>query len=228
LKISGLQKLTLLDYPGHTACTVFLSGCNFRCPFCHNYELATGKSNANISEDELFEFLKTRSAVLDGVAITGGEPCINKELIPFIERVRSLGFMVKLDTNGAYPFVLEILLSRHLVDYVAMDIKNSEKKYAATCGLSFIDFAQIRKSIDFIIRSDIPYEFRTTVVDELHDTSDFTSIGELIHGAKSYYLQSFVDRESVPFSGFHSPSHEKLNECKEAVQSFVQNVYIRE
>ena len=174
MKIHGLQKMTLLDFPGHVACTVFLGGCDLRCPFCHNYELATLQAPAVMEEDELFAFLAKRKGLLDGVAITGGEPCLYRDLPAFIGKIRAQGFPVKLDTNGTHPAVLREILEQGLADYVAMDVKNSPSKYALTCGLSEIDTAPVSESIELLKASKIDYEFRTTVVDELHDVEDLT------------------------------------------------------
>ena len=221
LKIYGLQKMTLLDYPGHVACTVFLNACNFRCPYCHNFELVTGDAPPVMETEELYAFLGKRRGLLDGVAITGGEPCLHPELPELICGIRALGFRVKLDTNGCYPAMLRRLLEEGLVDYVAMDIKNSPARYAATVGLETADIAPVRESVDLLRHSGIDYEFRTTVVDELHDEKDFAEIGAWISGAKRYYLQAFTDRDTVPFGGFHAPSAEKMQKCLDQVRAFV-------
>lgn len=246
MKIHGLQKLTLLDFPGHVACTVFLGGCDLRCPYCHNYELATGKVPPVMEEEELFAFLKKRQDLLDGVAITGGEPCLQPELPAFLEKIRKLGYAVKLDTNGTHPAMLETVLRRGLADYVAMDVKNSPSKYGMTAGISDTPalteasaelIGRISKSIDLLIKAgrgelpDLPraisYEFRTTVVEELHDAEDFDAIGQMIKGAQRYYLQSFTDRDTVPFAGLSAPSKEKLEACAAAVSAYVGEVSIR-
>ena len=246
MKIHGLQKMTLLDFPGHVACTVFLGGCDLRCPYCHNYELATGKVPPVMEEEELFAFLRKRQGLLDGVAITGGEPCLQPGLPAFMEKIRELGFSVKLDTNGTHPDMLETVLRQGLADYVAMDVKNSPAKYEITAGISggaessgresFL-VGRIRKSIALLIGSGregsgisprkLRYEFRTTVVDELHEISDFDAIGQMIEGAERYYLQSFTDRDTVPFGGLHAPSKEKLTACAAAVSAYVGEVHIR-
>lgn len=227
MKIYGLQKMTLLDFPGHVACTVFLGGCDLRCPFCHNYELATLQAPAVMEEDELFAFLAKRKGLLDGVAITGGEPCLYRDLPEFIGKIRAQGFPVKLDTNGTHPAVLREILEQGLADYVAMDVKNSPSKYALTCGLSEIDTAPVSESIELLKASKIDYEFRTTVVDELHDVEDFDEIGKWIEGAKRYFLQCFTDRDTVPFEGLSAPSKEKLQACAAAVSRYVREVSIR-
>ena len=225
--LHGLQKMTLLDFPGHVACTVFLGGCDFRCPFCHNFELVDGTEKPVMTDEEFFTFLDKRHGLLDGVAITGGEPCLNSHLPSFLERIRSMGFAAKLDTNGYHPDALNDILNAGLVDYVAMDIKNSQAKYASTCGVSSIDISLIEKSIELIMKSGTGYEFRTTVVDELHDADDFASIGQMIKGADNYFLQCFTDRDSVPFGDLHAPSREKMTACLEQVKPFVKHAALR-
>ena len=241
MKIHGLQKMTLLDFPGHVACTVFLGGCDLRCPYCHNYELATGKAPAVMEEEELFSFLAKRTGLRDGVAITGGEPCLHQDLPDLLERIRGMGFAVKLDTNGTHPDMLRAVLSRGLADYVAMDIKNSPGKYALTTGTdrgqetgrertvnaepAFV--GQIRESVRLLMESGIDYEFRTTVVDDLHQTEDFEEIGRWIKGAKRYFLQCFADRDTVPYAGLSAPSKAKLEACAAIVRPFVEDVQIR-
>ena len=192
MKISGLQKLTLLDYPGKMACTVFTYGCNFRCGFCHNALLVTEENGDNISEDEFFAFLKKRQGILDGVCISGGEPTLQKDLSEFIAKIKDLGYSVKLDTNGTNPTLLKKLISKNLVDYIAMDIKNSPKKYDITCGCK-VDTDSIKESVSLIISSGIEHEFRTTTLREYHTAEDFEDIAEWIAGNSSYYLQHFED-----------------------------------
>lgn len=193
MKIGGLQKLTLLDFPGHVACTVFFAGCDLRCPFCHNAPLVTDIDDGGaIDEAEFFAFLEKRRGILDGVAITGGEPLLRADLEAFIRRIRALGYAVKLNTNGTHPSRLSDLIGKGLLDYVAMDVKNSREKYAATCGVA-VDTDKIDESIKTIIKSGVPHEFRTTVVAEMHTEADVAKIGEWIAGADAYYLQQFRD-----------------------------------
>ena len=227
MKIQGLQKMTLLDFPGRVACTVFLGGCDFRCPFCHNGELLDGTAPAVMDDQELLRFLKGRQGLLDGVAITGGEPLLRKDLPDLLRAVRELGFAVKVDTNGNHPDALEGLLKEGLVDYVAMDIKNSPRKYALTAGLSALDLAPIRRSVRLLMDGPIPYEFRTTVVDELHTAEDFEDIGQWIAGAKAYFLQPFTDRDSVPFAGLHAPTRENLEKYASRARVYVPYTAIR-
>ena len=225
--ISGLQKLTLLDFPGHVACTVFLGGCDFRCPFCHNFDLATGRVPAPMDDAQLLSFLRTRQGLLDGVAITGGEPCLSSGLADLIQRIRELHFAVKLDTNGNHPGRLRALMEEGLLSYVAMDIKNSPDKYARTCGLASMDLGPVRESVSLLMKGMVPFEFRTTVVDELHAPEDFMAIGEWVHGAPLYYLQAFVDRESVPVNDLTPPSQYKMQQIADVLKPHVSQVLLR-
>lgn len=193
----GLQKLTLLDYPGKVACTVFTCGCNYRCPFCHNAMLVTGRDEEMaFSREELISFLKTRTKILDGVAITGGEPLLHAGLPELIREIKDLGFAVKLDTNGSFPDELEKLIDAKQIDRVAVDIKNSPAKYAMTCG-SETALEKVRATVDLLKRDVVDYEFRTTVVGGFHEKGDFAEIGKWIAGAKAYFLQQFTDSGEV-------------------------------
>ena len=227
MKIHGLLKMTLLDFPGRVACTVFLAGCDFRCPFCLNYDLACGKSPAVMESEELFAFLKKRQGLLDGVAVTGGEPCLHPGLHDLMTKIRSLGYAIKLDTNGYHPELLERLFREDLVDYVAMDIKNSPEKYAETVGRDSLDLTPIRKSIDLLMRSRTPFEFRTTVVAEFHEASDFEKIGKMIEGAPLYFLQCFTDRDTVPYENLHAPSAKELRLYAEIAGRYVGCAAVR-
>ncbi len=221
--------MTLLDFPGHVACTVFLGGCDLRCPFCHNYELATGKVPPMMEEEELFAFLAKRKGLLDGVAVTGGEPCLHRDLPELLARIRELGFVVKLDTNGTHPDMLREILERGLADYVAMDIKNSPGKYTFTAGMAAEpDFVSaVRESVRILMESGTDYEFRTTVVDELHEVQDFEEIGRWIRGAKRYFLQCFTDRDTVPYGGLSAPSKAKMEACAAIAKRYIADVQIR-
>ena len=227
MKLGGLQKMTLLDFPGRVACTVFTAGCNFRCPFCHNSSLVLSPRVAELSQDDFFAFLEKRRGLLDGVAITGGEPCLHADLPDLLEKIRAMGYGVKLDTNGCHPELLRTMLERGLVDYVAIDIKNSPAKYAAACGMGTVDLAPIRQSIELLMTAAPDYEFRTTVVAELHEAADFAEIGQMIRGAKRYFLQAFTDRDTVPFEGFHAPAKEDMLRFADAVRPFVGEVSLR-
>jgi len=194
--LAGFQKMTLIDYPGKIATTVFTVGCDFRCPFCHNPELvvpsAETLAEARGKDSEFFSFLATRQGKLDGVCITGGEPTLQKDILPFMRKIREMGFSVKLDSNGSNPDILSEAFREGLVDYVAMDIKNGPDRYAETVGVS-VDIVKIRESIRLIMESGLRYEFRTTVVPGIHTEEDFEGIAELIDGAKEYYIQEFRD-----------------------------------
>lgn len=231
MHIVGLLKTTLLDYPGCVAATIFLSGCNMRCPFCHNMNLVTyDGSSTEIYEysiSEVMEFLKKRRGVLDGVCITGGEPTINPDLDDLIREIKSFGYKVKLDTNGTNPQMLLSLIDRKLIDYVAMDVKASLDKYSLVSGVTDIDIKNITKSIDILINSNIESEFRTTLISDFHTKEDIISIGKLIKGAKRYYLQSFKDAEYVPNHELREVDDSDIIEFKEILEEYVNIVEIR-
>ncbi|MCR4586874.1 MAG: anaerobic ribonucleoside-triphosphate reductase activating protein [Lachnospiraceae bacterium] len=228
MQIHGLSKLTLLDYPGHTAATIFTGGCNMRCPYCHNMELVLHpETYPSIAEEEVLDFLKKRIGILQGVCITGGEATLQPDLGDFIRKIRELGFLVKLDTNGYRPEVLKQFLEDGILNYVAMDIKNSREKYAQTVGLPKMDISRIEESVELLINSTIDYEFRTTVIREMHEKEDFEAMGEWIRGAKAYYLQSFVESEGVLCPGFSPWDKEHLEEFAELVKKYVPNVSVR-
>lgn len=225
--IKGLQKTTLLDFPGKVACTVFTGGCNFRCPFCHNASLVTRLDDApDISEQEVLSYLSKRKGILDGVCITGGEPLLQTDIIPFLQKIKDLGLLVKLDTNGSKSEVLEKIISMGLVDHIAMDIKNSFDKYAMTCGLDDIP-QNIDKSIDLIMNCGIPYEFRTTVVKELHDPDDIRKMAERIKGANGYFLQGFIDSGNVLGGPFSAYSSEEMEQLLKIAQQYIPNASLR-
>ena len=226
--IQGLQKLTLLDYPGKVACTVFTAGCNFRCPFCHNASLVIDTyKNQDISEEEIFSFLKKRQGVLDGVCVTGGEPLIQQGIEGFLQRIKELGYEVKLDTNGSFPDKLQRIVEAGLVDYVAMDIKNSQESYGKTIGIEEYDLANINRSVRYLLKGNVPYEFRTTVVQEFHRRSDFESIGRWIAGAGHYYLQQFVDSGDLIQDGLHGYNEDIMKQALEIVKKSVQTAELR-
>lgn len=228
MKIHGFNKTTLLDYPGHLAATIFLGGCNFRCPFCHNATLVLSpESQPTISEEELFTTLSKRQGLLEGVCITGGEPTLYPDLDLFLRKIKNLGYLIKLDTNGYNPSYLKNLIQLELLDYVAMDIKNSKEKYGITSGVSTLDTSKISESISLLISSDIDYEFRTTVVKEYHTIDDFRSIGAWIKGAKAYYLQAYKDSGDTLTTGLSSYSKSDLENFKEAVHPYVNSIGIR-
>ncbi len=227
MEIHGLQKLTLLDFPGKTACTIFTGGCNFRCPFCHNALLVTDINNAEtIDENEILRFLSGRKGLLDGVCITGGEPLLQKDIGEFIKKIKDMGFSVKVDTNGTFPEKLEELIEKGLVDYVAMDIKNSKEKYAETAGISNLDLSKIEKSVELLKQNKILYEFRTTVVEEYHTLSDIEKIAKWI-GHSDYYIQHFVDSGNTICSDLHAVSDDIMHKMRDVAKPLVKNVQTR-
>lgn len=231
--ISGLQKMTLLDYPGKVACTVFLQGCNFRCPFCHNSDLLGKEGPETIEVETLLAFLKKRVGLLDAVCITGGEPTLQPGLEDLIIKIKALGYLVKLDTNGNRPEILKALVEKGLIDYVAMDIKNSPAKYGITAGVPNMKLDRVEESIRFLLAGNVPYEFRTTVADELHDPEDFSAIGQWLgsldsqHKAAAFFIQPYVDRDSVLAAGLHTPPREKLLAMQAKIENHTCSVKIR-
>lgn len=226
--INGFQKLTILDYPGKVACIVFTPGCNFRCPFCHNAALVTHiVKDTYIDEEEVLSYLKKRQGILDGVVITGGEPLLQDGIEEFIGKIKDLGYAIKLDTNGSFPEKLISLVEKGLVDYVAMDIKNSKAKYMATIGVNNIDMASIEKSVDFLLQNKVDYEFRTTIVDGFHTVDDIQDIVVWIKGAHKYFLQNFVDSGDLIEAGLSPVSVDMLKEMKKKATEFVPCVEIR-
>ena len=228
MRIGGLQKLTLLDYPGKVACTVFLIGCNLRCPYCHNPGLVLPESmdGQEISADEILGFLEQRRGKLDGVCITGGEPTLWQELPEFISDIRSLGYAVKLDTNGTNPDMLKELLSDGLLDYVAMDIKNSPQRYAEACGGVDI-LSEVQESVLLLQDSPTDYEFRTTVCRPLHTEREMEEIGRWLRGAKRYFLQPFVDTGDLVSGGVQAHTREELVRLRQAVLPYIPNTELR-
>ncbi|MDF2473764.1 MAG: hypothetical protein K0R21_1546 [Anaerocolumna sp.] len=228
MRIHGFNKTTLLDYPGHIASTIFLGGCNFRCPFCHNASLVLNPTKQQvIPEEDILGFLKKRKGIVEGVCITGGEPTLYSGLSVFIDKIKELGFLVKLDTNGNNPKELIDLVNHHGVDFVAMDIKNSIKKYGLSVGIPQFDTARVSESINFLKSSHVDYEFRTTVVKEHHDTDDFISIGKWIEGAKAYYLQAYKDSGDILSPGLSSYTRNELINFQNILHPYVNSVGIR-
>ena len=226
--IQGLQKLTLLDYPGKVACTIFTAGCNFRCPFCHNASLVIDTSaNETIPEEEIFRFLTKRQGILDGVCISGGEPLIQDGIEEFIRQIKEMGYDVKLDTNGSFPDKLIRLVEAGLIDYVAMDIKNSQEHYGRTIGIEDYDIRDVHRRVKYLMSGKVPYEFRTTVVREFHQRSDFASIGRWIRGAREYYLQQFVDSGDLIRPGLHGYNKEIMEQALEVVKKDVESAKLR-
>ncbi len=233
IKIAGLQKMTLLDYPGKLACIVFLPGCNFRCPFCHNSDLLPGFAEGQISYEALMAFLQKRQGMLEGVCVTGGEPTLQPKLGELLGAIKDLGYSVKLDTNGSRPEVLKALVAQRLVDYVAMDVKNSPARYGETTGASQDLLPAITESLRFLLQGGVDYELRTTVVDELHDETSVAEMGSwlasIVPGrkVKRFFLQPFADRESVLVPGLHTPTKEKLTAFAALLAPFAETVELR-
>lgn len=226
--IQGLQKLTLLDYPQKVACTVFTAGCNFRCPFCHNASLVIDTyKNQEIPGEEFFAFLRKRQGILDGVCVTGGEPLIQHGIEDFVREIKRLGYAVKLDTNGSFPDKLQRIVEAGLVDYVAMDIKNSQENYGRTVGIEGYDLRNIHRSVQYLLSDPVSYEFRTTVVREFHQRSDFESIGKWIRGARRYYLQQFVDSGDLIRGGLRGYSKDIMKQALEVVKPYVISAELR-
>lgn len=228
MKICGFQKLTLLDFPGHVACTIFTGGCNLRCPFCHNALLVTEVNDVETYEEQtILDYLRKRQGILDGVAITGGEPLIQKDIKEFIRKIRNLGYAVKLDTNGTYPEILKEIVSEGLVDYVAVDIKNSKEKYAETVGIPGFDTAPIEETVRYLLENHVDYEFRTTVVSEFHETEDIISIARWISGSPRYFLQNFVDSGNLIGENLHEVPREMLKNMAAEASLYVPDTKIR-
>lgn len=233
MRIVGLQKMTLLDYPGKVACTVFLGGCNFRCPFCHNGGLLDGAAPELMTAEELLMFLQKRRGLLDGVCITGGEPTLSPELPQLLAKIKALGFGVKLDTNGSKPQILKQLVETGLVDYVAMDVKNSPVLYAAATGLTAAPMDALEESLRFLMSGRVDYELRTTVVRELHDEAAITEMGKWLKDLNQnqktpkMFLQPFVNRDSVLEQTLNAPEMGELSRFVEVLRTFAQEVAIR-
>ena len=226
--INGFQKLTLLDYPGKVACTIFTTGCNLRCPFCHNASLVTHIDSENtFSTDEVLDYLKKRQGILEGVCISGGEPLMQTEIEDFIKEVKALGYSIKLDTNGFYPDKLISLVEKGLIDYVAVDIKNSYSKYAKTTGIENLDLSPLKRTVEFLLSGKVDYEFRTTIVEGLHTEADILDIGKTIKGAPRYFLQNFVDSGDLIGEGLCAISLENMKKMQKIAAQFVPNAEIR-
>lgn len=227
MEIYGLQKLTLLDYPGKTACTLFTSGCNFRCPFCHNSSLVFNRVEP-LGSDEIFSFLKKRAGILDGVCITGGEPLLNADIADFIKEIKALGYKVKLDTNGSFPDRLSSLINEGLIDYVAMDIKSSKEGYQKAVGIENYNTQNVERSIELLLSDKVPYEFRTTAVKGIHTEEDFEKIAKWISGAKQYYIQNYRESDDILCSdNLSSFDEDELKMFKKRLENAVCKVILR-
>ncbi|MBE6640588.1 MAG: anaerobic ribonucleoside-triphosphate reductase activating protein [Ruminococcaceae bacterium] len=227
MNIQFIQKLTLLDYPCKVACTVFLHGCNLRCPFCHNAGLVTRPPEAGVSPEELISLLKKRQGILEGVAVTGGEPLLDDGIFDLLRSIKELGYPVKLDTNGFFPDKLERVIKDGLCDYVAMDIKNCEEKYAETCGLRSVDMDAVKQSIAILEKSGIEHEFRTTVVRNFHNRESLLGAAKLIAGTEHYYLQAYKDSGDTIGGACEGYSENELKALCEAVSAVIPSVELR-
>ena len=225
--IKGFQKTTLLDFPGKVAATIFTGGCNFRCPFCHNASLVLNPNEVdNIDEEYVLSYLKKRKGILDGVCITGGEPMLQKDILSFIKKIKEIGLLIKIDTNGSYFDTLKAVIDSGCVDYIAMDIKNSFEKYAMTIGLSQMP-EDIKKSVSLIMECGVDYEFRTTIVKELHTLEDVEAISREIKGAKRYFLQKFTDSGELIADGYSAHDDEDMKKMLQVATKYVPNAQLR-
>ena len=226
-KFVGMEKLSLVDYEGKLACTLFTNGCNFKCPFCHNSSLVIKENYSYIEDEEILSYLEKRKKQLDAVVITGGEPTLMNGLIDKISQIKQLGYLIKLDTNGSNLEIIKKLVENKLIDYIAMDIKNSFDKYSLTTGINGINLDNIKQSINYIMNCGIDYEFRTTLVKELHTEEDIKKISQMIKGAKKYFLQCFVDRGECIKSNLHKIEKEEVLKYQNILKDYVQIVKLR-
>lgn len=228
MRINGLEKMSLVDYDGKVSATIFTGGCNFICPFCHNSPLVTDfKTQPVLLEEEVLSYLKKRKGLLDGVCISGGEPTLQNDLIPFIEKVKSLGYSVKLDTNGTNPTIIKQVHTSGLVDYFAMDIKNDKEHYAKIIGFDSFDTLKVEKSVEYLLTSGADYEFRTTLINEYHTLDNIILIGKWIKGGKKYFLQQFKDTESCIKGGLSAVSAADALKFRDALKNDVPNTFLR-
>ena len=225
MKISGLQKLSLVDFDGHMAATIFVSGCNFACPFCHNSRLVNGQEEI-IPRSEVIEYLEKRKNMLDAVCISGGEPTLYKDLPDLVREIKSMGYLIKLDTNGTNPAMIRELYQENLIDYIAMDIKNSYEKYSLTAG-KCVDLDNIKKSIKYIMSCGIDYEFRTTLIREFHNFEDIKDIAKIIKSAPKYFLQKFEDSGECIESGLNPIPKDEVLEYQKYLEKYIKNVSLR-
>lgn len=226
MALVGLDKMSLLDYEDKISAVLFYKACNFRCPFCHN-GLTVLEAEEEYLFDAVYDYLKSRVGLLDAVVFTGGEPTLEPHLKEHIIKVKELGFLIKLDTNGTNPKILKDLIDNKLIDYIAMDIKNKEDKYPLTCGVNHVDMNAIKESISIIMNSGVPYEFRTTLVNEFHNIDDMDEMGELIKGANILYLQKFVERDGCIQKGLHEVKEEDANKFKDVLLKYIKQVELR-
>ncbi len=227
MKVFGFEKLSMVDFPGHLCCTVFTGGCNFKCPFCQNSDLVKMQNLREINQDEIFSYLSKRKGVIDSLCISGGEPTIYPDLEQFIVKIKSLGFLVKLDTNGTNYEMLKRLIEKNLVDYVAMDIKNSLSSYGETAGTNFVDLENIKKNVELLKRNLVDYEFRTTLVKQFHSTSTITEMANWLDGAKRIFLQHFVDNGTCLQKGLNEVEKQDAEKFLDILKKHVNYVELR-
>ncbi len=227
MKIAGIQKLSLVDYPGKTCCTVFTAGCDLRCPFCHNASLVTHIEGSSLPEDEVMDFLKKRAGLLQAVTISGGEPLMQSGVKQFAQNVKELGYLVKLDTNGTFPDKLKALVKSGAIDFVAMDIKNSKRKYAITSGVKDLDLKKVEESVEFLKSASVSYEFRTTVVREFHSAEDFAEIAAWLGPVPAYCLQQFVNSGDLINDGVHGYDDAEMKALLKEVKKYIPNACLR-
>ncbi len=228
MQIHGFMKSTLLDYPGHLAATLFLGGCNLRCPFCQNASLVLWPSSQPVyPEEEVLAYLTKRRTILEAVCITGGEPTLYPELPDFLYKIKALGYKIKLDTNGLKPTMVKKLTSLGLIDYVAMDIKSSPEHYSAATGIPELELTPVMETVDFLLKGSLDYEFRTTLVRELHSEEDMHSIGRWLKGARAYYLQSYKDSGDILCPGLSALDKETLLKYQSILSAYLGNVSLR-
>lgn len=228
IRVFGLQKLSLLDYPGKMASTLFTGGCNFRCPFCHNKDLVFLPENmTEMKEEDIFSYLHKRKGLLEGVCVSGGEPLLQEGIEDYLSKIKDMGYLIKLDTNGSNPEKLKELVEMGLLDYVAMDVKNAPDAYGKTIGIEQYDITPIRESVSYLLENHVPYEFRTTIVKEYHSEETIHALGKWLKGAKACYLQNFEDSDRVIQSGLHAHEVTTLESFKEIMKQYVENTQIR-
>ena len=223
----GMEKTSLVDFEGHIVTTIFTKGCNFRCPYCHNSELALNMPIPAIPFDDILSFLSLRRGIIDGVCISGGEPTINKELPEAIKEIKRLGLLIKLDTNGSNPQMLKELIDNRLIDYAAIDIKSGLSGYNKIIGKAKAPINELLKSISIFKEGNIDYEFRTTLVKEFHSTRDILEIVYLLKGEDMLYLQKFTDHGTCIGENLHEVDKEKALEYQDLLSKFINNVYLR-
>ncbi len=226
MNIQGYQKLTLLDFPGKTAATVFCGGCNLRCPFCHNASLVLNPREGENREEEVLSYLEKRKGILEGVCITGGEPLLQPDLTDFMEKVKNMGFSIKLDTNGGDPERLKLVLATGLVDMVAMDVKSAPESYAVACGRE-VEISRFLESVRILQTGNVPYEFRTTAVKGIHSEADFHHLAELLAGEENYFIQGFVDSGNVMKKGCSAFTPEEMKKILQIVKTKIPRAQLR-